>query len=135
MSPSAPIRNVPYTATSWGGPVEEDGDEYKRTATSRGSTLSKGAEAEVGRRSEDVGAELSAGEEAVAAISRRRKQRAAEPQRGKKFEPREAREIPVEGAATDSGEVFGNGTGAIWTDAGSGTFSGGGSVGTARAQR
>jgi hypothetical protein len=29
VSPSAPVRNVPYTATSWGGLVEEDGDEYK----------------------------------------------------------------------------------------------------------
>ena len=27
MSPSAPIRNVPYTKTSWGGPIEEDSAE------------------------------------------------------------------------------------------------------------
>jgi len=29
VSPSAPIRSVPYTATSRGGPVEEDSDEYE----------------------------------------------------------------------------------------------------------
>src|ERR1700681_2993065 len=34
----------------------------------------------------------------------RRSQRVAAPQRGKKFEPREAREIPGEGAGADSGE-------------------------------
>jgi len=35
--PSSPIRNVPYTATSRGGPVEEDGDECAGTSTSRGT--------------------------------------------------------------------------------------------------
>src|SRR5580704_11572018 len=52
--------------------LKRTGDEYKGTSTSRGSGASEGADAEVGRRSEDVGAELSAGEEVVAAISRRR---------------------------------------------------------------
>src|SRR5580704_316489 len=107
-----------------GGPVEEDSDEHERTSTSRGSGASEGPDAEVGGRREDVGGELSANQETLAALSRRRSQRAAAPQRGKKFEPRKAREVPREGAATDSGEVFGNGTGAVWTDAGSGTFSG-----------
>ncbi len=120
VSPSAPIRNVPYTATSRGGAVEEDSDEYEGTSTSRGSGASEGAGAEAGRRSEDAGVELSASEETVAAISRGRSQRAAAAQRRQKFESGEAREIPAEGAAVDPGEVFGNGTGAVWTNAGSG---------------
>src|SRR6266436_6947700 len=124
VSPLAPIRNVPYTATSRGGPVEEDSDEYEGTSTSRGSRASEGADAEAGGRSEDTGGELSAGEKTLAAISRGGRQRAAAPQRGKKFESSQAREIPAEGAATDPGEVFGNGTAAVWTNAGSGTFSG-----------
>src|SRR6266404_8384807 len=124
VSPSAPIRNVPYTATSRGGPVEEDSDEYEGTSTSRGSGASERADAEAGRRSEDAGVELSADEETLAALWRRGSQRAAAPQRGKKFESSQARGIPAEGAAADPGEVFGNGTGAVWTNAGSGTFSG-----------
>ena len=40
------------------------------------------------------------------------------------FESSEAREIPAEGAAVDPGEVLGNGAGAVWTYAGSGTFGG-----------
>src|SRR5260370_7570287 len=115
VSPSAPIRNVPYTATSRGGPVEEDSDEHEGTSTSRGSGASEGPDAEAGGRREDVGGELSANQETLAALSRRRGQRAAAPQRGKKFEPRKAGEVPREGAATDSGEVFGNATGAHWT--------------------
>src|SRR6266404_6295815 len=87
VSPSAPIRNVPYTATSRGGPVEEDSDEYEGTSTSRGSRASEGGDVEAGGRSEDAGGELSAGEKTLAAISRRGSQRAAAPQRGKKFEP------------------------------------------------
>ena len=93
-------------------PPEEDSDEYEGTSTSRGSRASEGANAEAGRRSEDVGGELLAGEETLAAISRGGRQRAAAPQRGKKFESSQAREIPAEAAATDPGEVIGNGTAA-----------------------
>jgi hypothetical protein len=124
VSPSAPIRNVPYTATSRGGPVEEDSDEYEGTSTSRGFGASEERDAEAGGRSEDVGVELSTDEEIVEALSGRRSQGVATPQRGKRFEPSEAREIPAEGAAADPGEVFGNGTGAVWTNAGGGTFGG-----------
>src|ERR1700732_1914934 len=129
VPPLAPIRNVPYTATSRGGPVEEDSDEYEGTSTSRGFGASEGRAAEADGRSEDVGVELSADEEIVEALSRRRSQGVATPQRGKKFEPREAREIPSEGAAADPREVFRNGTEAIWADTGSGTFSGRGWAG------
>src|SRR5215468_2353998 len=66
MSPSTPIRNVPYTTTSWGGRIEEDSDEYEGTSTSRGFRASEEPDAEAGRRSEDAGGELSAGEEVVA---------------------------------------------------------------------
>ena len=106
MSPAAPIRNVPYTATSWGGPIEEDSDECEGIATSRGFGASEGPDAEAGRRSEDAGGELSAGEEIVEALSRRRSAGAATPQRGKEFEPSKAREIPAESTAADPGEVF-----------------------------
>jgi hypothetical protein len=84
----------------------------------------KGPDAEAGRRGKDVGGELSAGEEAVAALSGRRSQRAAASQRRQKFRSGEAREIPADGAAADPGEVFGNGAGAVWAYAGSGTFGG-----------
>src|SRR5204863_3349285 len=97
---------------------------------SAGASEEPGAEA--GRRSEDTGGELPAGEETLAAISRRRSQRAPAPQRRKRLESGEAREIPAEGAAADPGEVFGNGTGAVWTNAGSGTFSGRGWAGGGR---
>ena len=50
LSPAAPIRNVPYTATSSGGPVEEDSDEYKGTSTSRGFSASEEADAEASGR-------------------------------------------------------------------------------------
>jgi hypothetical protein len=94
MSPPATIRNVPYTATSRGGLVEEDSDEYEEASTSRGSGASEEPDAEAGGRSEDAGVELSADEEIVEALSRRRSQGAATPQRGKRFEPSQAREIP-----------------------------------------
>src|SRR5215472_924950 len=114
MSPSTPIRNVPYTTTSWGGRIEEDSDEYEGTSTSRGFRASEEPDAEAGRRSEEV----------VAALSGRRSQRAAASQRRPKFESGEAREIPAEGAAADPGEVYGNGTRTVWTYAGSRTFGG-----------
>ena len=53
-----------------------------------------------------------------------RSERSAAPQCGKRFEPREAGRVPTEGSAADLEEVFGNGAGAIWTDAGSGALSG-----------
>src|ERR1700693_1426116 len=130
MSPPGPIRNVPYTATSRGGPVEEDSDEYEGTSTSRGFGASEEADAEAGRRSEDVGVELSAGEETVATISERRSPRTPTPQCGKKFEPSEAREIPAESATADPREVFRRRTGEVRTEAGSRTFGGGGWVGS-----
>jgi len=132
VSPAAPIRNVPYTATSRGGPVEEDSDEYEGTSTSRGAGASEGRDAAAGRRSQDVGAELPAGEETLAAISRRRSQRAPAPQRRKRLESGEAGEIPTEGAAAHPREVFRDGTEAIWANAGSGTLSGRGWAGSGR---
>src|SRR5260370_14668771 len=59
MSPSVPIRNVPYTKTSWGGPIEEDSDEHEGIATSRGFGASEGPDAEAGRRSKDEMLEVS----------------------------------------------------------------------------
>jgi len=132
MSPSGPIRNVPYTATSGGGPVEEDSDEREGAAKSRGVGTSEGTGAEAGGCSEDVGGELSAGEEIVAALSGRRSQGVAAPQRGEKVESGEAREIPPEGVAADWGEVFGNGTGTFWAHAGGRTFRGRGWAGGER---
>jgi transposase len=35
MSPPALVRNVPYTVTSRGGPVEEDSDEHEGTSARR----------------------------------------------------------------------------------------------------
>src|SRR5260370_29253066 len=90
VSPAAPIRNVPYTATSRGGPVEEDSDEYEGTSTSRGPSASEEPYAEASGRSKDAGVELSADEETVEALSRRRSPGAPAPQRGKRFEPSEA---------------------------------------------
>jgi hypothetical protein len=110
--------------------MEEDSDECEGTSTSRGSGTSEGADAEAGRRGKDVGGELSAGEEAVAALSGRRSQKAAASQRRQKFQSGEARDIPAEGAGADPGEVFGNGAGAVWAYAGSGTFGGCGWVGS-----
>jgi hypothetical protein len=43
--------------------------KHEGIATSRGFGASEGPDAEAGRRSKDAGGELSAGEEAVAALS------------------------------------------------------------------
>src|SRR3981189_2010059 len=51
---------------------------------------------------------------------------------GRSHEQGEAREIPAEGAAAHPGEVFRDGTEAIWANAGSGTFSGRGWAGSGR---
>jgi hypothetical protein len=64
--------------------------------------------------------ELPANEETLEAVSRRRSEESAAPQRGTRFEPREA----GRGSAADPEEVFGNGAGAIWSDAGSGALNG-----------
>src|SRR5258708_13652159 len=114
MSPTAPIRNVPYTATSRGGPVEEDSDEYEGTSTSRGAGASEERDAAAGRRSQDVGAELPAGEETLAAISRKRSQRAPAPHRRESVESGEARENPAESAAAHPGAVCPDGTEPDW---------------------
>jgi len=83
---------------------------------------SEEADAEAGRRSKMLELSYRAGEETVAAISGRRSEGAAAPQRGEKLQSSEAREIPAESAAAGAGEVFGRGTGAVWTDVGSRTF-------------
>jgi hypothetical protein len=67
---------------------------------------------------------LPADEETLEAVSRGRSEGSAAPQCGKRFEPGEAGRVPAEGSAADPEEVFGNGAGAIWTDAGSGAPSG-----------
>jgi hypothetical protein len=63
-------------------------------------------------------------ERTVVALSRTRSQGAPAPQRRKRLESGEARDIPAEGAAAAPGEVFGTGTGAVWSNAGRRTFSG-----------
>jgi hypothetical protein len=132
MSPSGLVRNVPYTVTSRGGPVEEDSDEHERTSARRGIGKGEEQDAWVDRCGEDIGVELPADEETLEAVSRGRSEGSAAPQCGKRFEPREAGRVPAEGSAADPEEVFGNGAGAIWTDAGSGALSGRGWAGSRR---
>src|ERR1700683_3458353 len=132
MSPAGPIRNVPYTATSGGGPVEEDSDEREGTAKSGGAGTSEEWSAEAGRCGEDVGSELSAGGETEAGRPGRRCQGAAASKCREKFESCEVPEIPAGGVAADPGEVFGNGTGAIWTHASGRASSGRGWTGGQR---
>src|SRR5260370_7581602 len=110
VSPTAPIRNVPYTATSRGAPVEEDSDEYEGTSTSRGAGASEERDAEAGRRSEDTGGELPAGEENLPEISRKRSQRAPASQRRKRLQSGGAIEIPPETPATTPPDEFPNHT-------------------------
>src|SRR6266478_5719104 len=124
MSPSGLVRNVPYTVTSRGGPVEEDSDEHGGTSARRGLGAGEEQGASVDRCGKDTGVELPADEETLEAVSRGRSEGSAAPQCGKRFEPCEAGRVPAEGCAADPEEVFGNGAGAIWTDAGSGALSG-----------
>src|SRR5260370_29223784 len=124
MSPSGLVRNVPYTVTSRGGPVEEDSDEHEGTSARRGIGKGEEQDAWVERCGEDIGVELPADEETLEAVSRGRSEGSAAPQCGKRFESREAGRVPAEGSAADPEEVFGNRAGAIWTDAGSGALSG-----------
>jgi len=72
-------------------------------------------DASVGRCGKDTGVGLPTNEETLEAVSRGRSEGSAAPQRGKRFEPREAGRGPAEGSAADPEEVFGNGAGAIWT--------------------
>src|SRR5690348_17228103 len=123
MSPSGLVRNVPYTVTSRGGPVEEDSDEHEGTSAGRGNGAGEEQDAAVDRCGKDTGVELPADEETLEAVSKGRSEGSAAPQCGKRFEPREAGRVPAEGSAADPEEVFGNGAGAIWTDAGSGALS------------
>src|SRR5260370_41979870 len=90
MSPSALVRNVPYTVTSRGGPVEEDSDEHEGTSARRGIGAGEEQDASVGRCGKDTGVELPANEETLEAVSRGRSEGSAAPQRGKRFELREA---------------------------------------------
>src|SRR6266481_8203466 len=124
MSPSGLVRNVPYTVTSRGGPVEEDSDEHEGTSAGRGNGAGEEQDAAVDRCGKDTGVELPADEETLEAVSRGRSEGSAAPQCGKRFEPCEAGRVPAEGSAADPEEVFGNGAGAIWTDTGSGALSG-----------
>src|SRR5467141_3732964 len=124
MSPSALVRSVPYTVTSRGGPVEEDSDEHEGTSARRGIGAGEEQDASIGQCGKDTGVKLPANEETLEAVSRGRSEGSAAPQCGKRFEPCEAGRVPAEGCAADPEEVFGNGAGAIWTDAGSGALSG-----------
>src|SRR5713101_5125055 len=124
MSPSGLVRNVPYTVTSRGGPVEEDSDEHEGTSAGRGNGAGEEQDPAVDRCGKDTGVELPADEETLEAVSRGRSEGSAAPQCGKRFEPCEAGRVPAEGCAADPEEVFGNGAGALWTDAGSGALSG-----------
>ena|SRR5437879_5993983 len=113
MFPSALVRNVPYTVTSRGGPVDEDTDEHEGTSARRGIGAGEEQDASVGRCGKDTGVELPTNEETLEAVSRGRSEGSAAPQRGKRFELREAGRVPGEGSAADPEEVFGNGAGAI----------------------
>jgi hypothetical protein len=88
MSPSALVRNVPYTGTSRGGPVEEDSDEREGTSAGRGIGAGEEQDASVDRCGEDTGVELPADEETLEAVSRGRSEGSAAPQCGKRFSNR-----------------------------------------------
>jgi hypothetical protein len=90
MSPSALVRNVPYTETSRGDPVEEDSDEHEGTSARRGIGAGEEQDASVDRCGKDTGVELPADEETLEAVSKGRSEGSAAPQCGKRFEPREA---------------------------------------------
>jgi len=54
MSPSGLVRNVPYTVTSRGGPVEEDSDEHEGTSAGRGNGAGEEQDAAVDRCGKDT---------------------------------------------------------------------------------
>src|SRR5438046_9307218 len=118
MSPSGLVRNVPYTVTSRGGPVEEDSDEHGGTSARRGLGAGEEQGASVDRCGKDTGVELPADEETVQAVSRGRSEGSAAPQCGDRFEPGEAGRASADGAAAHPADVVGNGIGAIWSNAG-----------------
>src|SRR5260370_37438021 len=70
MSPSALVRNVPYTVTSRGGPVEEDSDEHEGTSARRGIGAGEEQNASVGRWGQGNWSELTATEQSPVARSR-----------------------------------------------------------------
>src|SRR6266478_2691967 len=102
MSPSGLVRNVPYTVTSRGGPVEEDSDEHEGTSAGRGNGAGEEQDAAVDRCGKDTGVELPADEETLEAVSRGRSEGSAAPQCGKRVEPCE------DGKHTGSGERGGS---------------------------
>src|SRR6266481_4528630 len=67
MSPSGLVRNVPYTVTSRGGPVEEDSDEHEGTSAGRGNGAGEEQDPAVDRCGKDTGVELPADEETLEA--------------------------------------------------------------------
>src|SRR5205814_10516316 len=69
MSPSGLVRNVPYTVTSRGGPVEEDSDEHGGTSARRGLGAGEEQGALVDRCGKDTGVELPADEETGSGIA------------------------------------------------------------------
>src|SRR5208283_3780566 len=112
------------TRTSRGGPVEEDSDEHEGTSARRGIGTGKESDTSTDRCGEDTGVELPADEETLETISRRRSERSAAPQCGERIEQREDGSVPAKDFAADPDEVLGNGTEAIWPDAGRGALSG-----------
>jgi hypothetical protein len=70
MSRSALVRNVPYTETSRGGPVEEVSDEHEGTSAGRGIGAGEEQDASVERCGKDTGVELPADEETPEAVSK-----------------------------------------------------------------
>src|SRR5260370_38727869 len=99
MSPSALVRNVPYTVTSRGGPVEEDSDEHAGTSARRGIGAGEEQGASVDRCGKDTGVELPADEETLEGVSRGRNEGSEGPQRGKRIQAREAGRVPSESSA------------------------------------
>src|SRR5260370_35568688 len=63
MSPSALVRNVPYTVTSRGGPVEEDSDEHEGTSARGGIGAGEEQDASVGRWGKGSGIVITANHE------------------------------------------------------------------------
>src|SRR5260370_24616043 len=109
MSPCTVVRSVPYTVTSRGGPVEEDSDEHEGTSARRGIGAGGEQNASIGRCGKDTGGKLPANEETLEAVSRGRSEGSAAPQRGERFELREAGRVPAERSAAGPEEEFRNG--------------------------
>src|SRR5260370_1643082 len=99
MSPSALVRNVPYTVTSRGGPVEEDSDEHEGTSARRGIGAGEEQDASGDRCGKDTGVGVPADEETLEGASRGRGEGSAAPQCGERFHPREPRTSPDGGSA------------------------------------